>query len=246
MVFGDDVWIYVLVGFAAQIVDGAIGMAYGVISTSILLATGMPPAPASAAVHMSKIFTGAASGLSHWRFGNVDFDMVRRLALPGTIGAAIGAVAISHAPLWLIKPMVAVYLTLIGLFILIRAFHSQLVMLRTPHLRLLGWFGGLVDAFGGGWGPVVTSTLVAQHGNPRMVIGSVNLAEFFVSIVSTAVFFIALGTARLDIVLALVIGGVAAAPAGAYLTTRMPPRVLIISVGCVVAAISIRNLIAAF
>lgn len=246
MVFGDDIWIYILVGFAAQIVDGAIGMAYGVISTSILLATGMPPAPASAAVHMAKIFTGAASGLAHWRLGNVDFRMVSQLALPGAIGAAIGAVGVSYAPLWLIKPLVAIYLTGIGIFILARAFRKQLTMFRNPRIRLLGWFGGLVDAFGGGWGPVVTATLMARGGDPRLVIGSVNLAEFFVSIVSTAVFFIALGTARLDIVLALVIGGVAAAPAGAYLTTRIPTRLLVVSVGCVVAAISIRNLVGAF
>jgi len=246
VIIGDDVWLYVLVGFAAQIVDGAIGMAYGVISTSILLTAGMSPAPASAVVHMAKIFTGAASGLSHWRLGNVDLGMAGRLAVPGAIGAAIGAVAVSHAPLGLIKPLVAIYLTSVGGFILIRAFRKNLNLFRSPRIGLLGWIGGLVDSFGGGWGPVVTTTLMAQGSDPRVTIGSVSLAEFFVSIVSTAVFSIALGTARLDIVIALVIGGVIAAPIGAYLTTRVPARYLIIAVGGVVAAISIRNLAGLF
>ncbi|MFO1188620.1 MAG: sulfite exporter TauE/SafE family protein [Alphaproteobacteria bacterium] len=246
MAIGEDIWLYILVGFAAQIVDGAIGMAYGVISTSILLAAGMPPAPASAAVHMAKIFTGAASGLSHWRFGNTDFRMVVQLALPGAIGAAIGAVVVSHTPLWLIKPAVAIYLAAIGAFILYRTLRKRITIIQNPRVGLLGGIGGLVDAMGGGWGPVVTSTLMAKGGDPRLAIGSANLAEFFVSIVSSAVFFAALGTARLDIVLALVIGGVAAAPVGAYLTTRIPARLLILSVGCVVAVLSIRNLSVAF
>lgn len=242
MMLGEDFWIYLLVGFAAQLVDGAMGMAYGVISTSFLLAFGLPPAPASAAVHMAKIFTGAASGLSHWRFGNVDFQLARRLALPGAIGAAIGAVLVSHAPVALIKPVVSIYLVLIGVLILARACGRPVGIFKAPRIGMLGWVGGLVDALGGGWGPVVTSTLMAKGAEPRKVIGSVNLAEFFVSIVSTAVFFMALGTARLDIVVALVIGGVAAAPAGAYLTTRIPARILVFSVGGVVTLLSLHNL----
>src|SRR5690606_19810108 len=173
----DDFVLFVTVGFAAQLVDGAIGMAYGVSATTVLLSFGFPPATASASVHAAEVFTTGASGFAHWRFGNVDFRLFARLAVPGMIGGALGAFVLTELPGEKIRPIVSVYLLLIGAFIFWKAIRGA-VALGAPPRRVapLGLFGGFFDAIGGGgWGPIVTSTLLGRGTTPRYAIGSVSL-----------------------------------------------------------------------
>lgn len=241
----DDLLLFVAVGFAAQMVDGAIGMAYGVISSSVLLSLGVPPATTSACVHAAETFTTAASGASHWRFGNVDRKLLLRLALPGMVGGAIGAYLLTNLPGEKIKPFISAYLLLIGLLIVWKAL-SQRVSEGTQPSRVapLGFIGGLLDSIGGGgWGPIVTSSLIGQGTTPRYAIGSVNLAEFFVTFTISATFVATIGLELWPIIAGLIIGGVVAAPFAAYATKMLPDKVLMIIVGCVVAILSLRNIV---
>lgn len=235
--------VFVTIGFAAQLIDGSIGMAYGLISTSSLIAAGMPPATASAAVHMAEVFTTGASGMAHWRRGNVDRALLWRLALPGAVGGLIGAALVSSAPTQIIRIVANAYLLLMGLVVLARAFRPAP---RAPdnhrHVGPLAFIGALVDAFGGGWGPVVTSTLIAKGHEPRRTVGSVSLTEFVVTTSQSAMFIALLGAAHVDVVAGLVVGGVIAAPLAAGLTARLPVRVLIVLVGIIVTALSTRSL----
>lgn len=241
----DDLLLFVAVGFAAQMVDGAIGMAYGVISSSVLLSLGVPPATTSACVHAAETFTTAASGASHWRLGNVDRKLLLRLALPGMIGGAIGAYLLTNLPGEKIKPFISGYLLLIGLLIVWKAL-SQRVSPGTEPSRVapLGFIGGLLDSIGGGgWGPIVTSSLIGQGTTPRYAIGSVNLAEFFVTFTISATFVATIGLELWPIIAGLIIGGVVAAPFAAYAAKMLPDEVLMIIVGCVVAILSLRNIV---
>lgn len=175
----DDVLLFVTIGFVAQMIDGAIGMAYGVISSSVLLSLGIPPATASACVHAAETFTTAASGAAHWRLGNVDRRLLLRLAVPGMIGGAIGAYVLTALPGEKVKPFVNGYLLLIGLLIVWRALTTKPDPDSPPsRVAPLGFLGGLLDSIGGGgWGPIVTSTLIGQGTTPRYAIGSVNLSS---------------------------------------------------------------------
>ncbi len=241
----DDLLLFVAVGFAAQMVDGAIGMAYGVISTSVMLSLGIPPATASACVHAAETFTTAASGVSHWRFGNVDRKLLLRLALPGAIGGAIGAYVLTSLPGDTVKPFVSGYLLLIGLFIVWKAISKRVNKgTEPPMVAPLGFFGGLLDSLGGGgWGPIVTSSLIGQGATPRYAIGSVSLAEFFVTLTISATFVATIGLELWPIITGLIIGGVIAAPFAAYATKHLPDEVLMILVGCVVAILSLRTIL---
>lgn len=240
----DDLLLYVAVGFAAQLVDGAIGMAYGVTASSVLLGAGVPPATASACVHAAEMFTTAASGLAHWRLGNIDRRLVMRLMIPGMIGGAIGAYALTQIPGEKIRPWVAAYLLVLGLVILWEALRKP--PLRTeapPGLVPLGFFGGLLDAIGGGgWGPIVTSTLVGNGVTPRHAIGTVSFVEFFVTLTITATFVATIGVALWPIIAGLVIGGVLAAPLAALAARHLPDRALMLLVGTVIVALSLRTL----
>lgn len=237
---------FVFVGFAAQIVDGAIGMAFGVVSTSVLLAAGVAPAPASAAVHVAKVVTGAASGLAHLGFGNVDRALCRRLALPGIAGGVVGAVAISILPGDVVKPVIAVYLAVIGVVLAMRALSHAPPALPVPRPATVGLVGGFVDSLGGGWGPLVTSTLMAGGYEPKRVVGSANLAEFFVSLATAATFIALIGVAQWQVVLGLVVGGTAAAPVAAYACRFIPAQALQLLVGAVVIGLSARTFYLAF
>jgi hypothetical protein len=176
----DEILLYVIIGFVAQMIDGAIGMAYGVTASSVLLSAGVPPATASACVHAAETFTTGASGLAHWKLGNVDRKLLWRLAVPGMIGGAIGAYALSEFDGDTLKPFISAYLLLLGVVIIWKALVRR--PLESPQPRSvapLGFAGGLLDAMGGGgWGPIVTSSLLGQGATPRYAIGSVNLAEF--------------------------------------------------------------------
>jgi hypothetical protein len=233
----------VVVGFLAQMVDGALGMAYGVISNSLLLALGVPPAAASASVHAAEIVTTGVSGLSHHAFGNVDRALLKRLAIPGVVGAALGAYALVSAPGDAIKPFIALYLLSMGLLILWKTFNGARERRSVRHVSLLGLTGGFCDAIGGGgWGPVVTSTLVARGHDPRTSIGSVNLAEWFVTVSASVVFVLTIGLSNWPTIVALILGGVVAAPFGALATRVMPTRMLMALVGLLIVATSLRTI----
>jgi uncharacterized membrane protein YfcA len=241
----DDLHLFVIIGFVAQMIDGAIGMAYGVTASSVLLGMGLPPATASACVHAAETFTTGASGLAHWRLGNVDRSLIWRLAVPGMIGGGLGAYVLTQLPGDQIKPFVSGYLLLIGLFIIWKALHKSHTFVDEPpnHVAPLGFVGGMVDAIGGGgWGPIVTSTLLGQGQTPRYTIGSVNLAEFFVTLTISCTFLLTIGLDLFPIIIGLIIGGVIAAPFAALATKHIPAKTLMLIVGCVVVLLSLRTI----
>lgn len=244
----EDFLFYVIVGFLAQMVDGAIGMAYGVTSTSVLLSFGVPPATASACVHAAETFTTGASGMAHWKLGNVDRRLIWRLAVPGMIGGAIGAYLLTSIPGDAIKPYISAYLLLVGLFIIYKAVHKKHSFVDDPpnNVAPLGFAGGFVDALGGGgWGPIVTSTLLGQGTQPRFAIGSVNLAEFFVTLTISVTFILTIGLELWPIITGLIVGGIIAAPFAALAAKHLPSNILMIFVGIVVALLSLRTIVLA-
>ncbi len=249
--FSTAIFLYILVGFLAQMIDGALGMAYGVSSNTFLLSIGIPPAAASASVHMSEVVTTGISGMSHWKLGNVDWKLVKRLLIPGAIGGILGAYVLTSIDGDAIKPYIATYLLIMGGVIIYKAFtivpRHKPDEYHGPRISLLGLFGGFCDAIGGGgWGPVVTSTLVARGKNPRMTIGSVNFSEFFVTLGQSILFVITLSMGEYwQIILGLLIGGAIAAPIAAKLTQKLPLKYLMISVGILIIGLSIRTLVLA-
>jgi uncharacterized membrane protein YfcA len=242
----DDVLLFVVVGFVAQMVDGAIGMAYGLTATSVLISLGTPPAVASASIHAAEIITTGASGLAHWRVGNVDLRLMARLAVPGAIGGVAGAMFAAWLPGDVIRPLVSLYLIAMGGLILWRAMHPRPEAPPQRRVVPLGLTGGFLDAAGGGgWGPLVASTLIGRGNVPRIAIGSTNAAEFFVTFAITAAFFAAIGLELWPVILGLVVGGALAAPLAALVTRRLPDRPLMIIVGVVLMLLSLRNLLVA-
>ncbi len=241
---------FIAIGFLAQIIDGSLGMAYGVSSTTFLLGVGVPPALASASVHLSEIFTTAVSGLSHWKLGNVDKEIVKKLLLPGVLGGIAGAYILTSIPTDIIKPLVSAYLLVMGLVILkkvIERHDHKPTPLSSKKLISLGVIGGFFDAVGGGgWGPIVTTTLVANGETPRFTIGSVNLTEFAVTLAESLTFALLLQGVAWNVVAGLLIGGVIAAPLGAYATKKLPARALMGMVGLVIVGLSIRTIYLTF
>lgn len=225
--------LFCLAGFIAQIIDGTLGMAYGVSCSTILLQLGISPAVASASVHTAEVFTTGVSGLSHLYFKNVDKNLFIRLAIPGIIGAVIGAFLLSKVLDGnVVKPFIASYLLVLGLLIVIKSIREPLFKDEIKRVSPLGFIGGLLDAIGGGgWGPVVTSNIIHRGKTPQMTIGTVNTAEFFVAFFSTGVFLFFLGLEGWKIILGLIFGGVLAAPVGPYLIKFLRPRVLMFIVG---------------
>ena len=237
-------WTSALVGFLAQSVDGALGMAYGITATTFLLGTGASPAIATASVHMAEVFTTGFSGVSHVRYGNVNKDLFLRLLVPGILGALVGAVLVTRIDGATLKPYVAGYLLLMGVFVLAKAFRHVRRATRAPrHVAKLALFGGFVDTIGGGgWGPVVTTTLVGTGHDPRTTIGSVNFAEFFLSLSAATAFAVLVGPDTWPTIAGLVLGGAMAAPLAARLTRHIPARVLLLLVGVLISSLSAYNL----
>lgn len=240
----DNIFVFIAIGFFAQLVDGALGMAFGLLSTSSMLAFGVPPATASAITHIAEVFTSAASGVSHVYHRNVDWALVRRLALAGMIGGAIGAYLLSNIDGKTIEPFVSAYLIGLGGFILFKAFKPLWPAdIRGYLVPTIGFGGGLLDAAGGGgWGPIVTGSLIGRGLQPRKVIGSTNLTEFLVTVTISATFILNLGWSDLDAALGLVIGGVLAAPLGGFIVSRVPTRPLMVAVGVIIIATSLPRL----
>lgn len=243
----NKIFIFLGVGFAAQMIDGALGMAYGVSSTSFLMATGVHPKMASAAVHVSEVFTTGISGISHFRMGNIDKKLFYNLLIPGMIGAAVGAYLLTNFNGEIIKPFVSAYLLLMGIYIILKAFKSQIHVEETNArgTKILALVGGFVDSVGGGgWGPVVTTTLLGSGHHPRKVIGSVNSAEFLVTLTASSVFVMNIKEIAdmLAVILGLIVGGAFAAPIGAYIIRFIPTKVAIATVGALIIFLSCLNL----
>ncbi|HEX2135443.1 MAG TPA: sulfite exporter TauE/SafE family protein [Microvirga sp.] len=239
-----DLLLFVAIGFAAQIVDGAIGMAYGLVSTTVLLSFGVPVTTASASVHAAEVFTTGASALSHWRLGNVDRRLFVRLAPAGMLGGALGAFVLVAVPGEIMRPVVSLYLAVMGGVILWKALRHSAGQDGEPrHVATLGLFGGFVDAVGGGgWGPLVASTLVGRGTTARLAIGSTNAAEFLVTVTISGTFVVTLGLELWPVIAGLILGGVIAAPLAAYATRTIPDRPLMILVGVVIVLLSLREM----
>jgi uncharacterized membrane protein YfcA len=234
-----DILPFILVGFAAQLVDGALGMAFGVISSTLLITLGLNPAAASASVHAVEVFTTGASGISHTLHKNVNWKLFRRIVIPGVIGGVLGAYVLTLA-MDKARPFVLAYLIGIGFYLLWRGLRHGHQEKKPRIVEPLGLIGGFLDAAGGGgWGPVVTSNLLVQGAHPRKVIGTVNTAEFFLSVTISATFIVSMGfEAFTGAMLGLLIGGLAAAPFGGYFAKRIPARALLIMVSIVLIVTS--------
>lgn len=233
---------FIGVGFAAQIVDGALGMAFGVISNSLLVGVmGVPPALASQRVHIVECFTTATSGISHLLHGNIDKRLFWRLLIPGVVGGVIGAYVLTSLDAEVVKPLVMIYLASIGIYLLVRGIMYPPKIREAKLIAPLGLAGGFLDAAGGGgWGPVVTSNLLIQGADPRKVVGTVSAVEFFLTLTVSATFIYHLGVADLaGATLGLLIGGLAAAPLGAWAAKHFPAKHMLILVGIVLTVTSL-------
>jgi uncharacterized protein len=232
------------VGFCAQLVDGALGMAFGIVSSTGLMTVGLSPAAASAVVHTAEIATTGASGLSHAWYRNIDWRLFRRLAVAGVMGGVLGALVLSQVDGRAIQPFVAAYLLIMGVVILMRAFRmAPSTDAKPDYAPPLGLIGGFLDAIGGGgWGPMVTSTLVGSGHAPRQVIGTVSATEFCVTTAIAIAFFTQLGLTHLEYIVALIAGGLLAAPFGAVVAGRVRPQPLMIAVGFLVCGLSLLQL----
>jgi len=232
---------FIAVGFAAQLVDGALGMAFGVISNTLLVGVlGVPPAQASQRVHFVECFTTAMSGISHLIHRNIDGKLFLRLVVPGMIGGFLGAYLLSNLDAGVVKPFVLLYLSAIGIYLLVRGIMYPPKIREAKLVAPLGLFGGFLDAAGGGgWGPVVTSNLLIQGADPRKVVGTVNSAEFFLTMTVSATFIYHIGATQLvGATLGLLIGGLLAAPLGAWAAKHFPAKQMLILVGIVLTLTS--------
>ncbi|MCD2425033.1 TSUP family transporter [Niabella pedocola] len=248
--FDQTFLIMLLAGFVAQLVDGALGMGYGVTSATILLSAGVNPAAISGSIHTAEMFASGASGYSHYRFGNVNKKLFRTLLIPGVVGAILGAVLLVYLGekySTFIRPLLACYTLFLGIKILSNAFRNQIRKKKYKHYRALAGAGGFFDSFGGGgWGPIVTTTLITKGRSPKYVIGSVSLTEFFVTLSSAFTFFIFLGVSHWQTILGLIIGGLIAAPVAAKLAGKLPRKTAFILLGILVVIWSVKILAGVF
>jgi uncharacterized protein len=239
-----DFAIFFLIGIFAQLVDGTLGMGYGATSTSFLLSFGVNPATSSMAVHVAEMFTTGASAISHYKFKNVNEKLVKSLLIPGVLGSITGAYLLSDViDGKAIKPYIAVYMMILAMVIIVKGLRKNIVPRETKQIGLLAVFGGFMDAVGGGgWGPIVTSTLMGRGGDPRYTIGSVNTAEFAISFASGITFILFEGIQGWQVIAGLIIGGIIAAPIGAYLVNKIPRKPMTILVGLLLIFLSLRTL----
>jgi uncharacterized membrane protein YfcA len=242
--FDADFLIFFAIGAFAQLVDGTLGMGYGATSTSFLLAYGVPPLISSTGVHVAEMFTTGASAISHHKFGNINKKLVKHLLIPGVLGSIIGAYLLSDVISGdVIKPFIAVYMIVLAVIIIRKALAKTIVKKKTKKLGYLATFGGFMDAVGGGgWGPIVTSTLLGRGRNPRYTIGSVNAAEFAISFASGITFMLFGGIHGWQVIIGLILGGVIAAPLGAYLVNKIKRKPMMVAVGILIILLSLKTL----
>ncbi|MDZ7692234.1 MAG: sulfite exporter TauE/SafE family protein [Balneolaceae bacterium] len=220
-------------------VDGTLGMAYGISTNTFLLSIGISPVQASASIHMAEVATSFVSGITHYGFGNVDMGLVKKLIVPGMIGAVAGTLLLVWMPVEIMKTIVSIYLLIMGCIILLKAVQKQVVQKVHHNTVPLGFFGGLLDATGGGgWGTIVASTLIAKSSIPRLAVGTVNVAEFFVALTSSLTFVISLPTINWYIIAGLAIGGMLAAPLAAYFAGKIPQRGFMVLIGLAILGLS--------
>ncbi|MBF4506734.1 sulfite exporter TauE/SafE family protein [Flavobacterium sp. JLP] len=242
--FNQELLVFFLIGVFAQLVDGTLGMGYGATSTSFLLAYGVPPVVSSTAVHVSEMFTTGASALSHHRFGNINKKLVKHLLIPGVLGSITGAYLLSDVINGeIIKPFIAVYMIVLAIIIIKKALKKTIVKKKTKKLSILALFGGFMDSVGGGgWGPIVTSTLLGRGRNPRYTIGSVNAAEFAISFASGITFMLFGGIHGWQVIIGLILGGVIAAPLAAFLVNKIKRKPMMVAVGILIILLSLKTL----
>jgi uncharacterized membrane protein YfcA len=242
--FNQEFLIFFCIGVFAQLVDGTLGMGYGATSTSFLLAYGIPPAISSTGVHVAEMFTTGASAISHHRFGNINKKLVRHLLIPGILGSIAGAYLLSDVIDGdAIKPFIAVYMIGLAIIIIRKAMQKNIIKKKTKRLNILASFGGFMDAVGGGgWGPIVTSTLLGRGRNPRYTIGSVNAAEFAVAFASGVTFMLFGGIQGWQVIIGLILGGVIAAPIAAILVNKIKRKPMMILVGILIIILSLKTL----
>jgi uncharacterized membrane protein YfcA len=247
-VFTEKLLFFMGVGLMAQMIDGALGMAYGATSSSLLLGLGVSPAMTSTSVHVAEVFTTGASGIAHFKLGNVNKKLFLHLLIPGMIGAVLGAYLLSDKIDGnIIKPFMSAYLMILGVLILRKALQRAKPKSKTRRLGPLAFFGGFMDAIGGGgWGPIVTSTLLSKGRTVNYTIGSVNAAEFFISVSSAGTFLLFNGIDSWQVIIGLILGGVIASPFAAVLVKKMKRKPLMIMVGVLVIAMSIRTILLVF
>jgi len=241
--FNQQLLLYMLGGFTASLIDGACGMAYGVTSTTFLLTLGIPPAAASASVHASEVFNTGAAGLMHWRSGNVNFKLFKKLLIPGIIGAVAGATILSslHQYSQYLKPVVGCYTLFLGVLIIRKALNKTRTTAKIKRIGLLAGIGGLLDAIGGGgWGPIVTTGLIAGGRNVRYTIGTSTLTKGCVAFTSAVTFIILIGLHHFQVILGLILGGMIAAPIAVRISNKLPVKTLMLFVGGVVILVSLR------
>lgn len=243
-----DFAIFLFIGVFAQLVDGTLGMGYGATSTTFLLSFGVASATSSLGVHVAEMFTTGASAISHYKFKNINKKLVLNLVIPGVFGSIVGAYLLADViDGKVIKPFIAVYMIILAIVIIVKGLRLNTQKKKTKRLGYLATFGGFMDAIGGGgWGPIVTSTLVGRGRTPQYTIGSVNTAEFAVSFASGITFMLFDGISGWRVIAGLVIGGVIAAPIGAYLVNKIPRKPITILVGVLLILISLKTLIKYF
>ena len=230
-----------IIGIIAQTIDGAIGMAYGITATTFLLSQGVSPAIASSSIHISEIFTTGVSGLSHWRLNNINKKLFLNLVFPGIIGGIIGVIILTNIDGNILKPWISIYLVIMGLYIILKAVKKNIFnnKISSKKITPLALVGGAVDAIGGGgWGPVVTTTLLSSGHEPKTTIGSVNSAEFFITTSTGLSFAIFIGVSNPEIILGLILGGILIAPFAAKITTKLPTKLLMFIVGILITSLS--------
>ena len=238
-----ELLLFAVAGFVAQIIDGTLSMGYGVSATTLLLSFGVSPAAASASVHTAEVVATAFSAYNHWRLKNVIASFVKRLLIPGVLGAVAGAYVLTSVSGDVIKPFMAAYLIVMGVIILLKAWRRDVRVASERHLAPLGLVGGFCDAVGGGgWGPIVAGTLLARGNEPRTTIGSVAFSEFFVTFAASATLLLTIGVSNWLPIAGLALGGALASPLAARLTGRIPARPLMIAVGVVVILLSLRTI----
>ncbi len=242
--FNQEFLVFFFIGVFAQLVDGTLGMGYGATSTSFLLAYGVPPVVSSTGVHVAEMFTTGASAISHHRFGNINKKLVKHLLIPGVLGSITGAYLLSDVINGdVIKPFIAIYMIVLAIIIIRKALKKTIIKKKTKKLSFLAVFGGFMYSVGGGgWGPIVTSTLLGRGRNPRYTIGSVNAAEFAISFASGITFMLFGGIHGWQVIIGLILGGVIAAPLGAYLVNKIKRKPMMIAVGVLIILLSLKTL----
>ncbi|MDX1639059.1 MAG: sulfite exporter TauE/SafE family protein [Balneolaceae bacterium] len=235
----EELLVFIAVGFIAQFIDGTIGMAYGISTNTFLLSIGISPVQASASIHIAEVATTFISGITHYGFGNVDTALVKKLIIPGVVGAVVGALLLVNLPVQVMRLAVGVYLMAMGGIILWKAIRKRKEEPVQHRVIPLGFFGGFFDASGGGgWGTIVASSLVARGSVPRLAVGTVNVAEFFVALTTSLTFIVALPVINWQIILGLALGGILAAPLAAYVARMIPARRFMVLIAAAIILLS--------